>query len=119
MSRVVHFEIHAADMEKSAEFYEKTFGWEFNRYDEKYWLITTGSEGDAGINGGMMKRGEGHPLTININAENIDEAVAAVESNGGEIVVPKFALPNVGWAAYFKDPDEVLAGIWQDDTEAR
>ena len=31
MARVVHFEIHAADPERAAKFYQSVFGWRFQR----------------------------------------------------------------------------------------
>ncbi|MFP7366004.1 hypothetical protein SFC07_09560 [Corynebacterium callunae] len=32
MSRPVHFEIHAVDVEKAKAFYEAAFGWKFEDY---------------------------------------------------------------------------------------
>ena len=38
---------------------------------------------------------------------------------GGTIVVPKMPIPTVGWLAYFKDPDGIIHGVYQDDKEAK
>jgi len=52
MNRVVHFEICAENPEQLAEFYKNTFGWTVTKWDGPvdYWLVTTGSENEAGIN---------------------------------------------------------------------
>jgi predicted enzyme related to lactoylglutathione lyase len=33
MPRVVHFEIHAGDPSRAISFYEKLFGWKFQKWD--------------------------------------------------------------------------------------
>ena len=38
---------------------------------------------------------------------------------GGQIVVPKMAIPGVGWVAYGMDPHGVLFGIYRQDESAR
>ena len=55
MSRPVHFEIHAAEMDRAQRFYEAMFGWTFQSRGDDYRVVTTGSEG-PGINGGMVRR---------------------------------------------------------------
>jgi catechol 2,3-dioxygenase-like lactoylglutathione lyase family enzyme len=56
MPRVVHFEIYADDPEAVCPFYEDVFGWQIKKWNgpQEYWLVTTGGEGEPGINGGMM-----------------------------------------------------------------
>ena len=54
MPRPIHFEIHADDMPRARAFYEGLFGWSFAEYvPDFYYLVTTGPEGEPGINGGM------------------------------------------------------------------
>ncbi len=120
MSRVVHFEIPATDPEKSMNFYSEVFGWKFTKYgEEDYWFAETGSKEDPGIDGAVMKRRDpNQPVTNAIDVENLDAALTMIEKNGGEVVVPKFPIPTMGWVAYFKDPDGVISGIWQDDPNA-
>lgn len=53
---------------RAQEFYEQTFGWKFNKWEGPgpgsapmdYWMIKTGEEGTAGINGGLSKRMPGY-----------------------------------------------------------
>lgn len=121
MGRVVHFEIPAADPKKSLDFYSKVFDWKYQEYPGfDYWMANTGDDKQMGINGALMKRRDpGQPMTIVIGVENIDESAALVEKMGGQIVVPKMAIPGMGYSAYFKDPDGVIVGLWQVDAHAK
>lgn len=122
MNRIVHFEIPADNPERASAFYAKALGWEFNRFPGEipYWLVRTGPEGTCGIDGGMMPRqqaGQGPVLVAGV--ESIDAAVKKVSGAGGQEVVPKMAIPGVGWAAYFTDTEGNIFGIFQDDTNAK
>src|ERR1700741_1342329 len=99
MNRIVHFEIPSDNPEKLNEFYAKTFGWKFNRWgSEPYWLVETGDKDKPGINGGVMqKKDPRQPMVNTIEVENIDSKMTEIEKNGGKIVVPKTAVPMVGW----------------------
>ena len=60
MSRVVHFEIQADDVERAKSFYAAVFDLSFQDYGEltgsTYWGIVTGPEDQPGINGGLQPR---------------------------------------------------------------
>ena len=122
MPRVVHFEIDAKKPEKVIEFYEKVFGWKIEKWKGPvdYWMIMTGNEKEPGIDGGLAKRTEAEPSTVNtIDVPSVDEYSNKVESNGGAIVRPKMAVPGVGWMAYFKDPEGNVWGMMESDETAR
>lgn len=116
-NRVVHFEIPCNDPEKTMTFFKEVFNWKFQQFGtEEYWTATTGDENSPGINGGLMKkRDPNQPIVNSIEVENLDEQIKKIESAGGLIVVPKTAIPTVGWMAYFKDPDGNIHGIFQND----
>lgn len=122
MPRVTHFEIEAEKPERAIKFYEKVFGWKIEKWKGpiEYWLITTGKEDEPGIDGGLSKRTEGEPPTVNtIDVPSVDEYVKKVEGNGGSIVRPKIAIPGVGWMAYFKDTEGNLFGMMERDDSAQ
>jgi len=122
LPRVVHFEIDAEKPERLVKFYENVFGWKMLKWEGPmdYWLITTGGEGELGINGGLGKRTESEPKTVNtIDVPSVDEFVRKVVENGGTIVVPKHAVPGVGWLVYFKDPEGNMFGMMQSDESAK
>jgi predicted enzyme related to lactoylglutathione lyase len=127
MGRVVHFDIHAADPERSREFYEQVFGWTFQQWGEQpYWVIFTGDDEHPGINGGLTtRRGDppqpGAPVNAfvaTVQVEDLDGALEAVPKAGGEIRVPRTPLPHVGWQAFVADPDGNLLGLMQPDETA-
>lgn len=122
MGRPLHFEIHVDDMERARSFYEKIFGWSFQKWGPvDYYVITTGEEGTPGINGGMLPRqgGKGDRVTGWVNTvgvDDIDATLAAVEANGGTIALPKDKMEGVGWVAYAKDTEGNIFGMIQDTT---
>jgi predicted enzyme related to lactoylglutathione lyase len=121
MPRVVHFEVSADDPERALSFYRDVFGWEFHKWEgpEPYWLIKTGPAGTIGIDGGMfIRKGPvGHVNTIDV--PSMDEYISKIEASGGTIVLPKHAIPGVGWHAYAKDTEGSIFGIMQSDPSAK
>jgi len=93
--------------------------------DNPYWLVSTGSDG-PGIDGGLLPR-EGPPpaddapvssFVITMDAADLDKTIAAIEEAGGRIVVPKQAVPRLGWLAYGKDTEGNIFGVLQNDESA-
>jgi predicted enzyme related to lactoylglutathione lyase len=122
MPRPIHFEIPCDNPDRVIAFYKSVFGWTVQKWDGPmpYWLVTTGPEGEPGINGGfMMKQHPQQPCVNTVGVANVDEAVATVTANGGEIAVPKMAIPGVGWLAYGKDPEGNIFGLMQNDPSAK
>jgi len=127
MPRVVHFEIHAEDPARALRFYEFTFGWRFQKWNgpEDYWLVVTGPDSEPGINGGMVRRrGKidgsavlAYVCTVQVDA--LDPMLNKVTGAGAEIVVPKMAVPGVGWLAYAKDTEGNIFGLMQADPTAK
>ncbi len=122
MPRVVHFEIPADDPERASRFYSKVFGWKLDKWEGpmEYWLVTTGDPGAPGINGGLMKRQHpGQPVVNTLDVPSVDEYVASVEKQGGKVVVPKMAIPGVGWLVYCTDTEGNVFGMMQSDMSAK
>jgi predicted enzyme related to lactoylglutathione lyase len=123
MPRPIHFEIPADNPERVIAFYGSVFGWTVQKWDGggmPYWLVTTGPEGEPGINGGIMpKRHPQQPCVNTVGVANVDEALASVTAHGGEVAVPKMAIPGVGWLAYGKDPEGNIFGLMQEDRGAK
>jgi predicted enzyme related to lactoylglutathione lyase len=122
MSRVIHFEIPAAEPERAAAFYKKVFGWKFEKWPGpvEYWMVTTGADGAPGINGGLLKKQAPTTATTNtIGVESVDKAIDAVTSAGGKLVTPKTPIPTVGYFAYLEDTEGNLLGVMQSDPHAK
>ena len=123
MNSIVHFEIPAKDVKRASAFYEKAFGWQISQYPNfEYWGLTTTAV-DANqrpttpgaINGGMGKKGKTAPdaVTVTIDVPDIDAAIATVGKLGGKAVGKKQPVGDMGWSAYFKDPEGNVIGLWQ------
>lgn len=128
MPRPVHFEIQADQPDRAIRFYSKLFDWKFQQWGEQpYWLITTGSRDEPGIDGGLLQRpapapAPGHSINAfacTIEVADLDEYASRVESLGGKIAVPRMAVAGVGWAAYFLDTEGNIFGLMQPDADAR
>ncbi len=119
--RVVHFEIPFDDAERAHAFYRDAFGWNLNPMPGMdYTMVETGPTGEQGaseagnINGGLLRRqGPNQAPLVVVDVEDIDAALAKVESLGGQTLVPRQAVGDMGWAAYFKDVEGNTMGLWQ------
>ena len=124
MNRVVHFEIYTDDPDAVRPFYQDVFGWKFEKFSGgpvEYWLVTTGNDKEPGINGGLARPREGQGAgTLNtVAVPSLDRAIRKIEQAGGNICVPKMAIPGVGWLAYVKDPEGNILGMMQNDPNAK
>ena len=126
MPRVVHFEIHAGDCQRAVKFYKAVFGWEFQKWEgpAEYWMVMTGPNDQPGINGGLVqRRGEIDGQAViayvcTVDVTSVDDSTKTVESNGGQVVVPKMPIPGVGWLVYCKDTEGNIFGMMQSDEKA-
>lgn len=120
--RVVHFEVPYDDGSRAQAFYRDIFGWDTAEMPGlDYTLAMSGPSGDQGptepgyINGGMFKRDDGPTAgpVIVVDVEDIDATMQKIESLGGSAVGEKMAVGEMGWAAYFRDCEGNIMGLWQ------
>lgn len=119
--RIVHFELPYDDEARVRAFYGELFGWDLQSYPgTEYTLVSTGPTGDRGpteagyINGGLGRRSESLSApTVVIDVEDIDATLADVEARGGTVVQSRSPVGEMGWAAYFRDPEGNVVGLWQ------
>lgn len=119
-NRLVHFEIPADDPERAVKFYKDTLDWDIFKLDGpvEYYLITTGPEGEPGINGAIYRREEGAATRNTVDVDDLDAAVKSIEDAGGKVVQPKQPVPGVGWMAYVTDTEGNVFGLMQADEQA-
>jgi len=126
MSKVVHFEIPADDLDRAKSFYGAVFGWELQTAPMdggEYTSVRTTDVDEetqqptepGAINGGMFVRSESTVTTpvITIDVDGIDDALKQIEAEGGSTVTPRTAIPGMGAFAYFKDPEGNVMGLWE------
>lgn len=126
MSQVAHFAINADDVPRARRFYEKVFGWRFQAYGPPgfYMVDPESAQVSVAIRGSLQQRREivkGVPMRgfeCTISVGDIQAAAAAVEANGGTIVMPVCTLAGVGQLLFFQDPEGNIAGAMQYDQNA-
>jgi predicted enzyme related to lactoylglutathione lyase len=121
MGRVVHFEIHASDMDRAERFYRDVFGWDVQKFDGPidYRLLNTGPKGDTGIDGALVERrgsADGDAVIAYVCTVQVDDIRATeqkVRDAGGEQVVERQEIADVGHLSYFKDTEGNIFGAMQ------
>ncbi len=109
---VSYLEIPAIDLEKSAAFYEAVFGWSIRCNEAQHPSFDDRSGDLIGrwVAGRAVSREPG--LLPFIYVDRIDEIVARVVTQGGEIVKPPYPEGDL-WVATIRDPAGNVMGIWQ------
>ena len=124
MNAIFYFEIQSSSPAREIKFYETIFGWKFTREEQlpiEYYRIETN-----GMHGGLLKRPAPVPplnsgtnaYVCSIQVENFDKTSDLIIANGGQIAMPKFAVPGKCWQGYFIDPDNNTFGLFQVDENA-
>ena len=122
MGRVVHFELPVDQAERASKFYNEVFGWKIEKWEGPvdYWLITTGAEGEPGIDGALTPRSGMVRGTVNtVDVASVDESAQRIAAAGGKVVAPRMAVPVVGYFAYCGDTEGNVFGIMQSDPSAK
>ncbi len=50
---------------------------------------------------------------ITLNVDDVDKALSKVENLGGKTVMGRQAVADMGFSAYFQDPEGNVVGLWQ------
>ena len=122
MPRITHFDIPSDNPDRAQKFYQNTFGWKFDKWDGpmEYWMIRTGDDSKPGINGGMARRMPGQiGMTNTIEVPSLDEYTNKIQSNGGQVLIPKMPIPGVGYYATCMDTEGNIFGKIQTEQNAK
>lgn len=131
MSKVIHFEVHADDVERAKNFYANVFGWQYQDYSEyvgaPYFGVIAGEEAEQGANGAILPRGAARPalgqglnsFCCTMGVADYDKTHDLIIKNGGEVALPKAALPGMAWQGYYIDTEGNTFGIHQPDENAK
>jgi predicted enzyme related to lactoylglutathione lyase len=125
MNTIGYFEIQSSDTTRDSKFYQAVFDWKFIKEEFvpiEYYRIET-----KGINGGLLKRPAKVPptesgtnaFTCSIEVENFDNTAQLILQYGGQVALPKFAIPGRCWQGYFIDLDNNVFGIFEVDSNAK
>ena len=119
-NNIRHFDLHADDLARARRFYEAVFGWRFRAWGPPdFFLITTGPDDDPGIGGALVKRHEAVTgvgigcFECTIGVDDVTATAAAIEANGGKLVMPRVVIPTVGQLIKFHDTEGNLVAAMQ------
>ena len=111
---------------RAKKFYSEVFGWEISDMPIGGGEIYTGAtttpvdqnfrpKEPGAINGDLFDRDEKlkNPV-ITINVSSIEESFGKIEAAGGEKLIDKGEVPQMGYYAYFKDTEGNIMGLWED-----
>ena len=128
MPTIIHFNIPSDDIERSKKFYNSLFGWKIDKLPEsntpkgmENWAVTTTDEkGNEALVGEISTRQMPQQRITNfIDVKSVDEYSSKVERLGGKLVVPKTAVPGMGYYAVCVDTENNSFGIYKADQTAK
>ena len=111
--KVCYIEIPAADVRRSAEFYEKVFGWRIRQRDDGSIAFddAVGEVSGTWVLGRPPATSPG--LLIYIMVDSVAAMIDSVIAHGGELVQPSGAdAPEI--TARFRDPAGNVLGLYQE-----
>src|SRR5438094_7348362 len=111
--KICYVEIPAIDVRRSAEFYEKVFGWRIRRRGDGATAFddTTGAVSGTWVLSRPPAASPG--LLIYIMVDSVAATIDAVIAQGGELVQPIGAdAPEI--TARFRDPAGNVMGLYQE-----
>jgi predicted enzyme related to lactoylglutathione lyase len=110
--KICYVELPATDIARSADFYQKVFGWNIRKRGDG---ATAFDDGVGEVSGAwVLGRPPGATVGIlfYIMVDSVADTVNAVAANGGEIVQPIGAdAPEI--TARFRDPGGNVIGLYQ------
>lgn len=125
-NNLASFAIHVDDVDRARAFYEAVFAWTFEPWGPPgFYLIRTGDQTSPGVQGLMHERQEPRTGTglsgfePTFSVDDVDAIAAAVEANGGQITLPKAAIPTVGLLIRFLDTEGNDVGAMQYESPVR
>ena len=127
MPTIVYFQIPSDDIERSKEFYNQLFGWKIDKFPEsntpegmENWTVTTTDDkGENALVGVISKRQMPQQQITNfIDVKSVGEYSSKVEKLGGKVVVPKTAVPGMGYYAVCVDTENNSFGIFESNESA-
>lgn len=109
---ISHVEVPSANLDKSKEFFNKVFGWEFKPFGKGYLLFNN----HKGIMVGLRhvdRTAQGDSTVFHVTVDNIDEVLKKTKDNGGKVKREKTVIPAMGWYALLTDIDGNTIGLYQ------
>ena len=112
--RLCYLEIPAVDVQQAAAFYENVFGWNIRQRDSGRPSFDDACAVSGAFTTSLAVARE-PGLLPSIWVDSIDDTLARVVKNGGEVVEgPHLDSPGGEWIARFRDPAGNIIGLYQE-----
>ena len=125
-NKMTHFAIHIDDIDRAKGFYDEVFDWGFQSYGPSDFLQIKSDKTETGELIGALQSRKYSPvpekiigLECTVSVENVEVIIEKVKNYGGQVLMPKTAIPYVGWIAKFLDTEGNLICVMQYDNNAR
>jgi hypothetical protein len=111
-----HFAINAHDVPRAKAFYETVFGWTFTPWGPPgFYQTHSAGQGFVGALQGRRDIG-GHVMPgveVSYGVDDLRATIAAVEANGGKVIMQPFRIEGVGELIFFQDTEGNIGGAMQ------
>ena len=82
-------------------------------------MVTIGDEKELGINGYLSRKGETAIPTMNtISLSSVDKFSNLIQNKDGKMLMPKTAIPGLGWFSACQDVEGNIFGITEENKMA-
>src|ERR1041385_4963120 len=115
--KICYIEIPAIDVQRSADFYSKVFGWQTRTRGDGHLAFDDGVGQVSGtwVTGRPASAAPG--LLIYIMVDNVESIIKTITAHGGQLVQPVGAdAPEI--TARFRDPAGNVLGLYQEPSRS-
>ena len=114
-NQIVHFEIPASEPGKLQELYGSLFGWTFQQIPiPGIEFMRCGGEGGPGIDGAITQRQNANQPWMNyVRVASVDASIEKAVALGGQVALPRMAIPTGGAIAAILDPQGNIFGLME------
>lgn len=115
-NKIDYVEFAAADLVGTKAFFTEVFGWRFTDYGPGYAAFSgSGLEGGFYLAALRSRQGEGGALIV-LYSDDLEGALEAVRSGGGEICKDIFSFPG-GRRFHFLEPSGNELAVWTEESQ--
>jgi predicted enzyme related to lactoylglutathione lyase len=109
-------ELHTANPEEAARFYQSLFGWGMTHHDlpnGRYTSIATGEGPEGGLMGQSPFDGGVSQWLPYVAVPDVDAASRRAVELGARLKVERTEVPDMGWFTWLEDPTGARFALWQ------